>query len=76
MDKRSVADFERQEVHHGRVNKHRDVIHGCDYERRDDELKWGQIAMKLNRTTLACRKRMRMILDCGIYGEEKMGEHN
>ena len=41
----------------------------------DDELKWGRIAKKLNRTTLACQKRMRMILDCGIYGEEKTGEH-
>ena len=30
---------------------------------------------KLNRTTLACRKRMRKILDCGIYGEEKTGEN-
>ena len=41
----------------------------------DDELKWGSIAKKLNRTMLACRKRMRMILKCGIYGEEKTGEH-
>ena len=41
----------------------------------DDELKWGCIAKKLNRTMLACRKRMRMILNCGIYGEEKIGEH-
>jgi hypothetical protein len=24
---------------------------------------------------LACRNRMRNILDCGIYGEEKTGEH-
>jgi hypothetical protein len=42
----------------------------------DDEFKWGRIAKKLNRTTLACKIRMRMILDCGIYGEEKTGEHN
>ncbi len=41
----------------------------------DDELKWGRIAKKLNRTILACQKRMRMILECGIYGEEKTGEH-
>ena len=41
----------------------------------DDELKWGRIAKKLNRTTLACRKRMRKILDSGIYGEEKTGEN-
>jgi hypothetical protein len=41
----------------------------------DDELKWGRIAKKLNRTTLACQKRIRMILDCGIYGEEKTGEN-
>jgi hypothetical protein len=41
----------------------------------DDELKWGCIAKKLNRTMLACQKRMRMILNCGIYGEEKTGEH-
>jgi hypothetical protein len=41
----------------------------------DDELKWGCIAKKLNRTMMACRKRMRMILKCGIYGEEKTGEH-
>jgi hypothetical protein len=41
----------------------------------DDELKWGRIAKKLNRTTLACKSKMRMILDCGIFGEEKTGEH-
>ena len=50
----------------------REYITECDV---DDELKWGRIAKKLNRTTLACRKRMRMILNCGIYGEEKTGEH-
>ena len=50
----------------------REYITECDV---DDELKWGRIAKKLNRTTLACQKRMRMILDCGIYGEEKTGEH-
>jgi hypothetical protein len=41
----------------------------------DNEFKWGSIAKKLNRTIVACQKRMRMILDCGIYGEEKTGEH-
>jgi len=41
----------------------------------DDELKWGRIAKELNRTTLACKSKMRKILDCGIFGEEKTGEH-
>jgi len=40
----------------------------------DDMCMWRLIAMKLNRSELACKQRMRMILDCGIYGEEKMGE--
>jgi hypothetical protein len=41
----------------------------------DDEFKWSRIAKILNRTKVACKKRMRMILDCGIYDEEKTGEH-
>jgi hypothetical protein len=38
--------------------------------------KWGRIAKKLNRSEWACKRRMRKILDCGIYGEEKNGELN
>jgi hypothetical protein len=41
----------------------------------DDEFKWGRIAKKLNRSESACKLRMRKILECGIYGEEKTGEH-
>jgi len=37
-------------------------------------LNWGRIAKKLNCSEIACKQRMRMILDCGIYGEEKKGE--
>ena len=50
----------------------------CEYIAQsdiDDELKWGQIAKKLNRTTVACQTRMRKFLDCGVYGEEKTGEN-
>ncbi len=35
---------------------------------------WGHIAKKLNRSESACKQKMRKILDCGIYGEEKEGE--
>ena len=37
----------------------------------DDELKWGRIAKKLNRTTLACQKQIRMILDCGFMAKRR-----
>jgi predicted transcriptional regulator len=40
----------------------------------DNMFMWGRIAKKLNRSELACKYRMRKILDCGIYGEEKEGE--
>jgi hypothetical protein len=50
----------------------REYITECDV---DDEFKWGRIAKKLTRSELACKLRMRMILECGIYGEEKTGEH-
>ena len=40
----------------------------------EDVCMWSRIAIKLNRTESACKKRMRIILDCGIYGEEKKGE--
>jgi hypothetical protein len=50
----------------------REYITQCDV---DDEFKWGRIAKKLNRSESACKVRMRMILECGIYGEEKTGEH-
>ena len=40
----------------------------------DDMCMWHLIAMKLNHSELACKQRMRTILDCGIYGEEKKGE--
>jgi len=40
----------------------------------DDVFKWGCIAKKLNCSERACKSKMRNILDCGIYGEEKVGE--
>jgi hypothetical protein len=40
----------------------------------DDIYMWGHIAKKLNRSELACKSKLRKILDCGIYGEEKKGE--
>ncbi len=44
-------------------------------ENDEDEIcMWGHIAKKLNRSESACKQRMRMILDCGIYSEEKEGE--
>ena len=40
----------------------------------DDIFMWGHIAKKLNRSEMACKQKMRKILDCGIYGEAKEGE--
>jgi hypothetical protein len=40
----------------------------------DNVFKWGCIAKKLNRSERACKSNLRNILDCGIYGEEKVGE--
>jgi hypothetical protein len=51
----------------------REYVSKCDV---DDMCMWHLIAKKLNRSELACKQRMRMILDCGIYDEEKKGELN
>jgi hypothetical protein len=40
----------------------------------DDIFMWGRIAKRLNRSEMACKQKMRKILDCGIYCEEKEGE--
>jgi hypothetical protein len=40
----------------------------------DDMFMWDHIAKKLNRSERACKEKMRKILDCGIYSEEKEGE--
>ena len=40
----------------------------------DNMFLWDHIAKKLNRSERACKEKMRMIFDCGIYSEEKEGE--
>jgi hypothetical protein len=65
------CEIKKKELNNNDCKTFREYVTEND---EDDMFMWGCTAKKLNRSELACKQQMRMILDCGIYGEEKEGE--